>query len=211
MFKNLSFDELNALVKNERSMPFEQYFGEMSLPEEDKTERIRIAQELENKFLDIIALLFTIAQSNRIDYEQIRQQIEDSYLFVIGKYVNVDTHLSTYIKSFSYDIIDSTKRHEKEPYYYSKDRARYMAENEVNTAINHARYVEAVNYGRTMKRWESIIDEVTRGNHREINGKYIPIGNAFHVGDSWMMFPKDTSLGADAKEIINCRCSITYS
>lgn len=44
-----------------------------------------------------------------------------------------------------------------------------------------------------------------------INGKYVPIGNAFHVGDSWMMFPKDTSLGADAKEIINCRCSITYS
>ena len=36
----------------------------------------------------------------------------------------------------------------------------FMAENEVNTAINHARYTEAVNAGKTMKRWVSIIDEV---------------------------------------------------
>mgnify|MGYP001110395759 CR=1 FL=1 len=39
MFTNLSFDELNALVTNERSMSFEQYFGEMNIPEEDKAER----------------------------------------------------------------------------------------------------------------------------------------------------------------------------
>ena len=35
MFTNLSFDELNALVKNERSMSFKKYFGEMNLPEEE--------------------------------------------------------------------------------------------------------------------------------------------------------------------------------
>lgn len=43
MFKNLRFDELNALVQNKRSMPFEQYFGEMNLTEDDKAERIKIA------------------------------------------------------------------------------------------------------------------------------------------------------------------------
>ena len=211
MFKNLSFDELNALVKNERSIPFKQYFGEMNLPAEEKSERIRIAQELEENFLVTMTLLFTMTQANKTDYELVRKQIEDSYLSTIEKYVDVDTYFSTYIKSFSYDILDSTKQHEKEPYYYSKDRARFMAENEVNTAINHARYMEAVNSGCTMKQWLSIIDEVTRKDHREINGKYIPIGQAFHVGDSWLMFPKDTSLGADTKEIINCRCSIPYS
>ena len=211
MFKNLSFDELNALVKNERSIPFKQYFGEMNLPAEEKSERIRIAQELEENFLVTMTLLFTMTQANKTDYELVRKQIEDSYLSTIEKYVDVDTYFSTYIKSFSYDILDSTKQHEKEPYYYSKDRARFMAENEVNTAINHARYMEAVNSGCTMKQWLSIIDEVTRKDHREINGKYIPIGQAFHVGDSWLMFPKDTSLGADTKEIINCRCSIAYS
>ena len=37
MFTNLSFDELNALVKNERSMSFKKYFGEMNLPEDIET------------------------------------------------------------------------------------------------------------------------------------------------------------------------------
>ena len=210
MFDKLSFDELNALIVNERSMPFEQYFGEMSISEEDKAERIKIAEKLEDSFIATMAWLFTMAQSNKTDYEPIRKQIEESYLETIGKYADVDKYLETHVKSFSYDVIDSTKSHKNEPYYYSLDRAKFMAENEVNTAINHVRYMEAVNSGKTMKRWESIMDEVTRKDHREINGKYIPIGQAFHVGDSWMQFPKDTSLGASPNQIINCRCSIIY-
>lgn len=210
MFKNLSFDELNTLVKNERSMPFEQYFGEMSLPEEDKSERIKMAEDLEDVFIVIMTLLFTMTQANKIDYELVRQKIEDAYTSVAKKYVDVDMRLSVYIKDFSYEMIDSTKKHKSEPYYYSLDRAKYVAENEVNTVINHTRYMDAVNYGKTMKRWESIIDGVTRKDHREINGKYIPIGQAFHVGDSWLLFPKDTSLGASANQIVNCRCSIIY-
>lgn len=210
MFANLSFDELNALVTNERSMPFEQYFGEMSLPKGDKSERIRMAEELENNFIVNMSWLFTLAQSNRTDYEPVRKQIEDAYLSTIEKYADVDMYLSTYIKSFSYDVIESTERYKTQPYYYSLDRAKYMAENEVNTVINHARYVEAVNSGKTMKRWESIIDEVTRKDHIEVNGKYIPIGQAFRVGDSWMMYAKDTSLGASANQIVNCRCVTIY-
>lgn len=210
MFANLSFDELNALVTNERSMPFEQYFGEMSLPKGDKSERIRMAEELEDNFIVTMSWLFTLAQSNRTDYEPVRKQIEDAYLSTIEKYADVDMYLSTYIKSFSYDVIESTERYKTQPYYYSLDRAKYMAENEVNTVINHARYVEAVNSGKTMKRWESIIDEVTRKDHIEVNGKYIPIGQAFRVGDSWMMYAKDTSLGASANQIVNCRCVTIY-
>ena len=165
MFTNLSFDELNALVKNERSMSFKKYFGEMNLPEEEKSKRIQIAEELEENFIVTMTLLFTMTQANKIVYELIRKQIEDSYFETLGKYVSVDKYLETYVKSFSYDVIDSTKSHKNEPYYYSLDRAKFMAENEVNTAINHARYMEAVNAGKTMKRWESIIDEVTRKDH----------------------------------------------
>ena len=210
MFKNLRFDELNTLVQNERSMPFEMYFGEMNLPEEEKSERIQMAKELEEVFITTMIWLFTIEQANKIDYEFNRKQIEDSYLETLRKYASVDRHLETYVKSFSYDVIDSTKKHKNEPYYYSLDRARFMAENEVNTAINHARYIEAVNGGKTMKRWESIIDEATRKDHREINGKYISIGQAFHVGDSWMLFPNDMSMNPNPNQVINCRCSIMY-
>ncbi|MGO5420411.1 phage minor head protein [Mediterraneibacter faecis] len=210
MFTNLSFDELNALVTNERSLPYETYFGEMTLPEEEKTERIKMAEDLEEVFITTMIWLFTLEQANNTNYEPVRQRMEDDYMEVLRKYVEVDNYLKTYVKSFSYDVIDSTKKHKNDPYYYSLDRARFMAENEVNTAINHARYIEAVNAGKTMKRWESIIDEVTRKDHIEINGKYIPIGQAFHVGDSWMLFPKDTSLGASANQIVNCRCAVIY-
>lgn len=210
MFTNLSFDELNALVKNERSMSFKKYFGEMNLSEGEKSERIQMAEELEENFIVTMTLLFTMTQANKINYELIRKQIEDSYLETLRKYMRVDKYLETYVKSFSYDVIDSTKSHKNEPYYYSLDRARFMAENEVNTAINHTRYMEAVNAGKTMKRWESIIDEVTRKDHIEVNGKYIPIGQAFHVGDSWMLFPKDMSMNPNPNQVINCRCSIMY-
>ncbi|MFQ9120773.1 MAG: phage minor head protein [Mediterraneibacter faecis] len=207
---NLSFDELNALVTNERSLPYETYFGEMTLPEEEKAERIKMAEDLEEVFITTMIWLFTLEQANNTNYEPVRQRMEDDYMEVLRKYVEVDNYLKTYVKSFSYDVIDSTKKHKNDPYYYSLDRARFMAENEVNTAINHARYIEAVNAGKTMKRWESIIDEVTRKDHIEINGKYIPIGQAFHVGDSWLLFPKDTSLGASANQIVNCRCVTIY-
>lgn len=210
MFTNLSFDELNALVTNERSLPYETYFGEMTLPEEEKAERIKMAEDLEEVFITTMIWLFTLEQANNTNYEPVRQRMEDDYMEVLRKYVEVDNYLKTYVKSFSYDVIDSTKKHKNDPYYYSLDRARFMAENEVNTAINHARYIEAVNAGKTMKRWESIIDEVTRKDHIEINGKYIPIGQAFHVGDSWLLFPKDTSLGASANQIVNCRCAVIY-
>lgn len=210
MFTNLSFDELNALVTNERSLPYETYFGEMTLPEEEKTERIKMAEDLEEVFITTMIWLFTLEQANNTNYEPVRQRMEDDYMEVLRKYVEVDNYLKTYVKSFSYDVIDSTKKHKNDPYYYSLDRARFMAENEVNTAINHAMYIGAVNAGKTMKRWESIIDEVTRKDHIEINGKYIPIGQAFHVGDSWMLFPKDTSLGASANQIVNCRCAVIY-
>lgn len=210
MFTNLSFDELNALVTNERSLPYETYFGEMTLPEEEKAERIKMAEGLEEVFITTMIWLFTLERANNTNYEPVRQLMEDDYMEVLRKYVEVDNYLKTYVKSFSYDVIDSTKKHKNDPYYYSLDRARFMAENEVNTAINHARYIEAVNAGKTMKRWESIIDEVTRKDHIEVNGKYIPIGQAFHVGDSWMLFPKDTSLGASANQIVNCRCAVIY-
>ena len=76
MFKNLRFDELNALVQNKRSMPFEQYFGEMNLTEDDKAERIKIAQELEDNFIVTMTLLFTMTQAGKIHYEIVRKQLK---------------------------------------------------------------------------------------------------------------------------------------
>ena len=92
----VGFDELNTLVQNERSMPFEMYFGEMNLPEEEKSERIQMAKELEEVFITTMIWLFTIEQANNTNYEPIRQCMEDDYMEVLRKYVEVDDYLKTY-------------------------------------------------------------------------------------------------------------------
>lgn len=53
-------------------------------------------------------------------------------------------------------------------------------------------------------------DQRVRKTHREVDGETIPIDEVFLVGESLMRFPKDTSLGASAEEIVNCRCVVKY-
>lgn len=65
MFTNLSFDELNALVTNERSLPYETYFGEMTLTEEEKSERIKMSEDLEEVFITTMIWLFTLEQASQ--------------------------------------------------------------------------------------------------------------------------------------------------
>ena len=44
----LSFDELNQLGIERRSMEFEQYFGEMDITPKQRDKRISLAEELED-------------------------------------------------------------------------------------------------------------------------------------------------------------------
>ena len=50
----------------------------------------------------------------------------------------------------------------------------------------------------------------TIDTHRAASSEYsnnpIPMNEPYSVGRSKMMFPSDTSLGAKAKEVVNCRC-----
>lgn len=59
------------------------------------------------------------------------------------------------------------------------------------------------------KMWNSALDKDTRDSHAVAHGQVVGIGEAFKVGDSKMRFPGDSTLGAGAEEIVNCRCRIT--
>lgn len=55
--------------------------------------------------------------------------------------------------------------------------------------------------------WEAANDSRTRHNHAEMHGQKRPVGQPFQSPDhSLLMFPGDTSLGAKAHDVINCRC-----
>lgn len=58
------------------------------------------------------------------------------------------------------------------------------------------------------KRWVATKDDRTRDDHIEMDGVEVPYDEPFVLPDgSEMMFPCDESLGADAGQVINCRCT----
>lgn len=210
MFEGLSFNELKDLVANKRSMSFEQFFGEMELSDDEIQKRIKLAEKLEDGFLFVLALLFTMQQNNAVDWEQARVEYESRYLSALSGYVASTPYIQQYVRGMSYDIIDSTKRNQDKYYYYSPDRGKFMAECEANTARSYQCNEEALRQGKTMKRWITMEDNKVRQTHRKVDRTSKSIEEPFVVGNSLLQFPRDFSLGAEEKEICGCRCSIQY-
>ena len=210
MFEGLSFDELNDLVANKRSMSFEQFFGEMELSDEEMQQRIELAEKLEDGFLFVLALLFTMQQYNAVNWERARQEYENRYLSALTGYVTITPYIRQYVRDMSYDIMDSTKKHQSEYYYYSPDRGKFMAECEANTTRSYQCNEDAIAQGKTMKRWLTMGDKRVRETHKEVGGTSKLIGEPFYVGGSLMMFPRDTQYSPPNSLVCGCRCSIEY-
>lgn len=210
MFEQMTFDELNKLVGKNRSEPYEIYFGEMDLTESEIKKRIALAEKLEENFLFAMALLFTMTQYNSVNYEQIRNKFEKSYFKAISGIIIADDYIKQYIKNFSYDITDSTKAHADDMYYYSSDRAIFIAENESLICWNHQDFSDAIKSGKRRKQWMDVRDKKERETHLQVGRTVKPINEPFLVGNSLMQYPKDTSFGASSSEIVNCRCTIKY-
>ena len=210
MFDGLSFDELNSLLANKRSMSFEQFFGEMELSDDEIQQRIELAEKLEDGFLFVLALLFTMQQYNEVNWERARQEYENRYLSALAGYVTITPYIRQYVRDMSYDIMDSTKKHQAEYYYYSPDRGKFMAECEANTTRSYQCNEDAIAQGKTMKRWLTMGDKRVRETHKEVGGTSKPIGEPFYVGGSLMMFPRDTQYSPANSLVCGCRCSIEY-
>src|SRR5699024_4186145 len=115
--------------------------------------RIELAKRLEDAFLFVLALLFTMQQQNSINWEMARKEYENRYLNALVGYLTVTQYIQDYVRSMSYDIIDSTRNHQNDIYYYSPDRSKYMAENESNFARSYQVNEDAIASGFKRKRW----------------------------------------------------------
>lgn len=60
------------------------------------------------------------------------------------------------------------------------------------------------------KTWRDIGDTKVRDTHVGADGTTIPENEVFTVGNSRLRFPGDMLLGAETKEVINCRCFADY-
>jgi uncharacterized protein with gpF-like domain len=216
-----SYDELNIRPNNRRSEPYKEYFSKMSISDKEKQERIAFSEQMEEVVLYILALIETTIESGETSREYIQDQFYDKYLDVVLGYMLIDSYIKEYVLETSKQIIVTTFSHivEKHPdseqatddYYLSNDRAMFISECEANSILNYRQHSKAVKAGKTKKTWIDVGDKRERKTHLEVGGTILPIDEPFSVGDSLLQFPTDTSLGASADEIVNCRCSIQYS
>lgn len=227
----LTFDELNQMVGYNRSMPFEEYFGDMKISDKQKEQRIELAEQLEDEFAYMVALMFYERGSLTADMATelrdryldalvaqglVNQQMVDRANEIINGAMGVpdysfDESAIRRANEFAVGATLVTMNHSDDPYYFSLDRARLMAENESNTIWNSEEFIEAEAMGYAFKTWETAGDNHVRYSHAEIEGLTIPIDEPFELYSGLAMYPRDSSLGLDDSDIVNCRCSIEYS
>lgn len=56
------------------------------------------------------------------------------------------------------------------------------------------------------KQWIAVLDDRTRPDHAHADGQIKNMSEPFEVGESLLMYPSDSSLGAPLSQTINCRC-----
>lgn len=203
-------DELNVPVPYSRSEPFDTYFGDMDLTDEEKEKRIKAAEDLDDLMLFIFALISVMRENNEIDKDYIALQINNRYMEILQGYMEVDEYLKSYVRQFSNTFIHTTFDSIDDSWYLSSDRSRFIAENESNNTCSYDEYTQAVKDGKTRKEWITMRDRKVRHSHKEIDGKILGISEQFVVGDSLMNFPRDETFSPSARQVISCRCSIKY-
>lgn len=207
-----NFDEINIFTTDQkRSEPYEEYFDKMSISDKQKELRIAFSERMEEVILYVLSLMELMVENEQIDQQYVENELTELYLSIAATYFPIDDYITDYAKQFSHDIVQTTFDHAKEEYYLSKDRAMFISECEANTSLNYKEYTDAIKAGKTHKTWKDIGDRRERRTHLEVGGTTIPIRELFAVGNSLMLYPKDSSAGAASKEIVNCRCSIQYS
>ena len=233
------FDRINRLDSEGnnlyvlKSMPYEQYFGEMNfLTKEEKEERIALAKDLE----DVMMFLFYLVVSQSeyaymaaISSAEIKETLRQRMISTVSSHVEIDDDIREQIDEFIDDATDTTFEYlviltalmdspnqetdvqDESEFYLSDDRARLLAEEEANSIFNYADFNRALMLGYRTKTWLTMADAFVRKTHRPLEGKTIPIDELFQVGDSFMRFPRDQKYNAKLQEIIRCRCGVKFN
>lgn len=208
------FDEINDLSEYE-IIDIDTYFDEMELSDEEKEKRKEFSKSMVDAMLFIFALFSVMRQYNSVNKQFIISQLQSRYSELVLQYMDIDKMVDDYIQKFSEEIVDTTLKYPDEEYYLSNDRATLIGVNEANSILGYSQLQEAKEKGYTRKTWVTEGDKKVRRTHREADMQEIPIDDYFVVGNSLMLFPHDnlSEYGkyAEAKEIVNCRCTAVYS
>lgn len=233
---DLTIDELNQLCGYKRSMPISKYFNEMHLSAFQKEQRISFAEDLEEEMIYALTFLFQnrdnlseyALETFKIRFKTILQRYSTNYQIYLEsasedeqerargisdalKRLNrdIDIDLAAFVAASQ--LATSTERHKNDPYYFSNDRARLIAEEETNSIWNESDFADEIDTGSTMKTWVTMGDKRVRNSHAAVDGLTIPIDEPFELDGGMLMFPRDTSLGVSSDEVTGCRCWLEFS
>lgn len=208
------FDEVNNLSEDE-ILDIETYFDSMELSEEEKENRKEFSKSMMDIMLFIFVLFSVMRQYNSVNKQFMVSQLQLRYSELVLQYMDIDKMVDDYIQKFSEEIVDTTLKYPDEEYYLSNDRATLIGVNEANSILGYRQLQEAKEKGYTRKTWITEGDKKVRETHREVDMQEIPLFDYFVVGNSLMLYPHDNISeyggNAEAKEIVNCRCSVVYS
>ncbi len=214
-----SVDRLNIL-----------YYGEMELPAAEKKLRIVMAgafQDAVRKYYDTVRaiisdektdkrrkdiLLAAAAVSLRKAYLGFFDKYYERYVSAIFQggepYYGVGAWRNQHALDFAVWL---TRTARGEPNIaFENSHSMTVTRTEISAMCNLAALDGAHRSGMRFKTWETFGDGKVRPSHKAVGGTRIPIDEPFTVGNSKLMFPNDTSLGADAEEIVNCRCTLKF-
>ena len=200
------FDQLN--IPTDELLDYEEYFGDMDLSDKEKEKRIALARQVEVLFLYFFLLY---SEQKSVDFVQM---IQEKYISIAMEFLSlksVPAYIEGYARKLSEEIVRVTIEHDGEEFYTSTERGMLISANEANTLGNYGQQLQAIKDGKLYKTWVTEKDKRVRHTHRAVDEKKISIFEPFEVGNSLMMFAKDSSLGADMKEIAGCRCVVKYS
>lgn len=203
----MKIDKLNV-VEKPKILTIEKYFGEMPLTDEQKKKRIDMCEDFEVFLLYIIELG---EELDRMQLDILIGQLQMGFIEIASKHLDMTEAIIERINEDAMYIAETTKKNLDVPFFTSPDRARLVAENETQSLFNLSEFERAKEQGFKFKEWLAMLDEKTRETHAMADGQKVDIDTPFIVGNSLMMFPTDTSLGAPPEEIINCRCIMRYS
>jgi hypothetical protein len=106
--------------------------------------------------------------------------------------------------------IDKAASALEEAYGFSIGRSRVIARTEMISAGRCGQYSADLQSGMVIgKTWQSTHDSNTRHAHAAADGQTVKFDDPFIVDGEELMFPGDSSQGASAKNVIQCRCFYT--
>ena len=159
-----SWEELNDEVGYEISEPIDEYFDPMRISEQRKEKRRNLAYDLEEVVSGLLVDSFYAKQYgatlsfdelNQLSQEKVRAssredpvvRTREEYIDVVEDYFPVDEDVMGHIDEVLIGALLVHSRHRDDPWYYSADRARAIAENDSNALWDYDELQEALEEG----------------------------------------------------------------